>query len=210
LQQEKIELQQTLLEQQETLFNQQQALIEGLHTQVGLLEEQVQALQERLKKGSHNSRLPPSSDRFHRQHKSLRKRSGKKAGGQPDHPESTLMLSPTPDQVIVHLVECCQHCQRDLREMESLQVECRQVFALPRQQRGGHRTPGPTEVLPQLSADQHGAVPIVRAIGGLVDTVFDRDYSGPPAEERNGYMFHQVDHHALESAMSRPIGLWYA
>ena len=65
-------------------------------------------------------------------------------------------------------------------------------------------------MLPQLSADQHGAVPIVRAIGGLVDTVFDRDYSGPPPEERNGYMFHQVDHHALESAMSRAIGLWYA
>src|SRR5437879_1986503 len=131
LQQEEIELQQTLLEQQETLFNQQQALIEGLHTQVGLLEEQVQALQERLKKDSHNSHLPPSSDRFHCQPKSLRKRSGKKAGGQPDHPGSTLMLSPTPDQVIVHLVECCQHCQRDLREVESLQVECRQVFALP-------------------------------------------------------------------------------
>ncbi len=30
------------------------------------LGEQVQALQEQLKKDSHNSHLPPSSDRFHR------------------------------------------------------------------------------------------------------------------------------------------------
>ena len=131
LQQEKIELQQTLLEQQEVLLKQQHALIEGPHTQVGLLEEQVQVLQERLKKDSHNSHLPPSSDRFHRQPKSLRKRSGKKPGGQAGHAGHTLMLSPIPDAVIVHPVEQCQHCQRDLREVESLQVERRQVLDLP-------------------------------------------------------------------------------
>jgi starch synthase len=52
-------------------------------------------------------------------------------------------------------------------------------------------------------------VPIVRAIGGLVDTVFDRDNSVRPYEERNGYVFHQDDQAALESAMVRAIGLWY-
>ena len=41
------------------------------------------------------------------------------------------MLSPTPDRVIVHAVEQCVHCQRDLREIESLQVERRQVIDLP-------------------------------------------------------------------------------
>ena len=41
------------------------------------------------------------------------------------------MLSPTPDQVIVYPVVFCQHCQRDLREVESLQVERRQVVDLP-------------------------------------------------------------------------------
>src|SRR3954468_11949305 len=96
----------------------------ALRDQVARLSERISVLETQLAKDSHNSHLPPSSDRFHRQPKSLRKRSGKKAGGQPDHPGSTLMLSPTPDQVIVHLVECCQHCQRDLREVESLQVEC--------------------------------------------------------------------------------------
>lgn len=131
LQQEKIDLQQALLEQQDTLLKQQAVLIEGSQKQVDLLKAQVQALQERLKKDSHNSHLPPSSDRFQRQPKSLRKPSGKKSGGQAGHPGSTLMLSPTPDQVIVYSVEICQHCQQDLREVESLQVERRQVVDLP-------------------------------------------------------------------------------
>src|ERR1700680_108539 len=104
-----------LARQDEQLAQQQQ--------QIKLLSEQVQALQDQLKKDSHNSHLPPSSDRFHRQPKSLRQKSGKKAGGQPGRPGSTLMLSPTPDTVIVHAVEQCQHCQRDLRDVESLRVE---------------------------------------------------------------------------------------
>ena len=64
--------------------------------------------------------------------------------------------------------------------------------------------------LAQMIALKYGTVPIVRAIGGLVDTVFDRDYSSHAPEQRNGYVFHQVDNPALESAMARAIGLWYA
>ena len=41
------------------------------------------------------------------------------------------MLSPTPDTMIVHAVEQCSHCQRDLSEVESLRVERRQVIDLP-------------------------------------------------------------------------------
>ena len=63
--------------------------------------------------------------------------------------------------------------------------------------------------LAQMIALKYGTVPIVRAIGGLVDTVFDRDYSSHALEQRNGYVFHQVDNPALESAMARAIGLWY-
>ena len=103
----------------------------ALRTQVALLSERISVLEAKPAKDSHNSHLPPSSDRFHRHPKSLRKKSGKKPGGQAGHPGSTLMLSATPDQVIVHAVERCQHCQRDLREVESLQVERRQVLDLP-------------------------------------------------------------------------------
>src|SRR6266699_3568776 len=102
-----------------------------LREQVAQLSERISVLEAQLAKDSHNSHLQPSSDRFQRQPKSLRKKSGKKPGGQAGHPGSTLKLSPTPDQVIVHTVERCQHCQRDLREVESLQVERRQVLDLP-------------------------------------------------------------------------------
>ena len=123
------------LRQQKSLLQehlaQRDAQIMQMQQQIVLLSEQMHTLQDRLHKDSHNSHLPPSSDRFHRQPKSLRQKSGKKAGGQVGHPGSTLQLSPTPDTVIVYSVEQCQHCQRDLRAVESLQVERRQVIDLP-------------------------------------------------------------------------------
>ena len=129
--QERVRVQQEQLEAQQAVIQQQQHVIEELQKQTAELADHVHALQERLKKESQNSHLPPSSDRFHRQPKSLRKSSGKKPGGQAGHPGSTLLLSPSPDQVLVHAVERCQHCQHDLQEVESLQVERRQVLDLP-------------------------------------------------------------------------------
>lgn len=123
LRQEKSLLQEQLAQRDAQILQMQQQIVQ--------LSEQVHTLQDRLHKDSHNSHLPPSSDRFHRQPKSLRKKSGKKAGGQVGHPGSTLQLSPTPDTVIVHAVEQCYHCQQDLRAVESLQVERRQVIDLP-------------------------------------------------------------------------------
>ncbi len=63
--------------------------------------------------------------------------------------------------------------------------------------------------LVQMIALRYGTVPIVRAVGGLSETVFDRDFSERPPEERNGYVFHQSDGAGIESAMRRAIGLWY-
>jgi transposase len=123
LRQEKSLLQEQLAQRDEVITHMQHEIV--------LLREQVHALQEQLKKDSHNSHLPPSSDRFHRQPKSLRKSSGKKPGGQAGHCGNTLLLSPSPDLVIVHPVEDCQHCQHDLRQVASLVVKRRQVIDLP-------------------------------------------------------------------------------
>lgn len=64
--------------------------------------------------------------------------------------------------------------------------------------------------LTQMIGLRYGTVPIVRGVGGLVNTVFDRDYDqSHPPEKRNGYVFFQTDNVALESAMDRAIGLWF-
>ncbi len=63
--------------------------------------------------------------------------------------------------------------------------------------------------LTQMIGLRYGTVPIVRGVGGLVNTVFDWDYDTlHPAEERNGFVFFQTDAVALESAMQRAFDTW--
>src|SRR6266852_3372604 len=78
-------------------------VLEGL---IDSLQERIKTLERQQAKDSHNSSLPPSSDRFVRAPKSLRKKSGKKAGGQEGHPGATLRWHACPDEVIVHPVTC--------------------------------------------------------------------------------------------------------
>jgi hypothetical protein len=79
------------LREEKSLLQEQLAqrdeLIAQMQLEMARLREQVQALQEQLKKDSHNSHLPPSTDRFHRQPKSLRTKSEKKPGGSLDMEE---------------------------------------------------------------------------------------------------------------------------
>jgi starch synthase len=63
--------------------------------------------------------------------------------------------------------------------------------------------------LTQMIGLQYGAVPVVRGVGGLLNTVFDWDYDEVhPPEERNGFVFYQTDQSAVESALQRALDLW--
>jgi starch synthase len=64
--------------------------------------------------------------------------------------------------------------------------------------------------LTQMIALRYGTVPIVRATGGLVDTVFDADHAERPYHERNGYVFNDFSNAGIESALHRAIGMWYS
>jgi starch synthase len=61
--------------------------------------------------------------------------------------------------------------------------------------------------LTQLIALRYGSVPIVRRTGGLADTIFDIDHSGP--KEANGYLFTDPTPEGVDSALDRAIALWF-
>jgi transposase len=106
--------------------------LDGALAQNALLLERVQELEARLAKDSHNSSKPPSSDGLGRKTRSLRRKSGKKAGGQLGHRGVTLRLVPTPDAVVEHRPAVCTACQRPLgAEAPVVLRERRQVQELP-------------------------------------------------------------------------------
>src|SRR5271165_2861524 len=103
-----------------------------LREQIAVLVRQMQDLQARLAKDSHNSSKPPSSDGLARKTKSLRRRSGKKPGGQIGHRGETLRLVAVPDAVVEHRPAICVGCQTSLPEEAPVVVrERRQVHELP-------------------------------------------------------------------------------
>jgi transposase len=110
-----------------------EAVIALYHKSFGQLAARIQALEDRLAKNSSNSSNPPSSDGLNKPApRSLRKRHGKKSGGQPGHAGHTLKAVQRPDHIEVHRVERCSRCHTELEAVETEAHERRQVFDVPR------------------------------------------------------------------------------
>ena len=116
------------------------AVIERLLSSMAQLQERIEDLEAENKRlrnqlnvDSHNSSLPPSSDKGRKRKltRSLRQKSGRKPGGQKGHIGSTLKQVDRPDRVIVYSVSVCSDCGQDLSNARSTELHKRQVFDLP-------------------------------------------------------------------------------
>ena len=92
---------------------------------------ELEARVAQAQRDSHSSSKPPSSDGLKRKTRSLRKPSGKKAGGQLGHRGETLHLVAIPDEIIEQRPAVCVHCQTALAEEPAVLRERRQVQELP-------------------------------------------------------------------------------
>jgi len=82
-----------------------------------MLKARVEELEGRLRKDSHNSSKPPSSDGLGKKNKSLRQSNGRKPGGQFGHRGSTLKRVAHPDVIVEHpLAKRCNRCGAGLGE----------------------------------------------------------------------------------------------
>jgi transposase len=106
-------------------------LVEGLLQRIEALETRLEAVEGRLSKNSKNSSQPPSGDGFVKRTKSLRDKSGKQSGGQPEHPGHTLEWRDEVDEIIEHRLEQCAGCGGSLATTVTQQVFARQVHDIP-------------------------------------------------------------------------------
>jgi transposase len=114
-----------------------------LRAENGVLRQEVECLTEKvtlllsqlstrvIKKDSHNSSLPPSSDIAATQTKSLRLPSILKSGGQLGHTGSTLKMTDTPTTIIELKDAYCNDCGADLRDCLHTLKSKRQVIEIP-------------------------------------------------------------------------------
>ena len=117
-----------LIELVETLLMRVQAL----ESQVKEQASTIQGLKDQLAKNSQNSGKPPSSDGLKKQRtQSLRKKSGRKVGGQKGHAGHTLRMSETPDHIVMYELESCPECAQDLSTVEAESHMKRQVYDIP-------------------------------------------------------------------------------
>lgn len=108
------------------------AIILELQRQLKEQAALIQELRDQLAKDSQNSGKPPSSDGLKKPRtRSLRKKSGRRSGGQKGHQGHTLKMVEQPDHIQVYEVSRCWHCATDLQSVEPCGYEKRQMFDVP-------------------------------------------------------------------------------
>jgi len=106
------------------------AFMNLLVNKINALEEEQNRLKGIIKKDSHNSSKPPSSD-VGRRTKSLRKKGKRKSGGQPGHKGYTLHRVDNPDYTENHSLQGACECGKALNKGALLDFERRQVADIP-------------------------------------------------------------------------------
>jgi transposase len=97
------------------------------------LQKEITEIKERLNQDSHNSSKPPSSDGYKKPApKSLRKKSGKKPGGQPGHTGHGLKPVGEIKETIKLEPENCPCCGNSLHDVEGKTRETRYVHEIPK------------------------------------------------------------------------------
>jgi transposase len=104
--------------------------------QISQLEAKVVLLlalfsKQTVKKDSHNSSLPPSSDFYKTKTKSLRPPSDRKSGGQPGHLGTTLEMSTNPTTITDLKSDFCSNCGASLVKSPYVLKAKRQVIDIP-------------------------------------------------------------------------------
>ena len=110
-------------------LQQQNEQLTKLREEIAAKDAQIAALTKKIeelthKKNSGNSSTPPSKDGYQKAApKSLREKSGRKAGGQAGHKGSGMKIDREPDEVVQHKSDQCAGCpyagQCDLKSCET-------------------------------------------------------------------------------------------
>jgi len=102
--------------------------------EIARLTQRVAELERSNQLNSTNSGKPPSSDGFKKEPRvqSLRKKSGKKVGGQLGHTGYTLNQVEKPDNIETLKVTSCLDCNLDLSKEPIYKINKRQVFDIPK------------------------------------------------------------------------------
>ena len=149
-------------------------LVESLVTRINVVEARIEVLENQKSKDSKNSSKPselfggsfprkrraPSADGFAKRTKSLRTKSGRKSGGQKDHPGSTLEWVEEVDEVFLHPVIDCTSCGRSLESVEVLNWSCRQLHELPPIKLRVHEHQAEKKCCPSCGVMNQGKFPV--------------------------------------------------